>query len=183
MTDTDRNRGDNNGDIAQALRALPVVEPDALSVARWQRQALANRNRRAAPRWRLPLTFAATVLVVIAAGQFLPGPGGVSDPAPGHQPAQSAAAQVAAPLPTYVAQTALLEQVLARLPDEGRVRSVERASAIASLEDQLVWLNRAIQNPTAPVTADRHSQLWRERIGVMNTLVTLKQVSNDAVYL
>lgn len=179
------NETTSSVDVATALRSLPNIEPDSQRVARWTKAAI----RDDAPAQRrnvwVPTALAAGLLLSVFAARYIAAPASVETE---DSVAQSTSEpndqlQQQPDLPTYVAQSALLEQVLARLPSEGRVRSVSDASAIASLEDRLAFIDNVIANPTDAVTGNVQTQLWRERVGLMNTLVNLKQGDSATVWL
>jgi hypothetical protein len=83
------------------------------------------------------------------------------------------------PLPRTCARNERLEHILAALPERHVLRG-STAFTVAELEDRLALvddrLSRIVLEPNAP---ERAEDLWRERVGVMNSLVQVRYA--DAV--
>ncbi|MEM8547575.1 MAG: hypothetical protein AAGF46_05345 [Pseudomonadota bacterium] len=170
-----REQRNHPGDVAEALRALPAVMPDELQLARWTKVA---QRRQRQSRWR-PWTLAASLcLAVLAASAAWH----ITDRDDGGAVQVATAPAIAEDesLTSLVAEAALLEQALAAMPSEGRVRRVSDAGAIASLEDRLASIDAVLY---APEQAADAVALWQERVGVMSALVSLKQGAEPALWL
>ncbi|MEO0575823.1 MAG: hypothetical protein AAF004_10195 [Pseudomonadota bacterium] len=174
-----------HSDVAKALRELPDIVPDEVRIARWTKSATSHIEPARSRRHWLLAAIAASVLVGVLAARFVAVPASITvDDAVAETPELPTNDRSdVIDLPTYVAQTAVLEQMLSQLPSEGRVRSVSQASAIVSLEDRLARINNVIENSTSEISSSAQQQLWRERVGVMNTLVSLKQGDTSTVWL
>ena len=72
-----------------------------------------------------------------------------------------------------MARSAYLESVLAAVPRRGRVQRVGTASTITALEDRVALIDAQLSRPDVAADAGDRAVLWRERVGLMNTLVSL----------
>lgn len=147
------------------LAALPGFAPPAPG---WQGVLAARRRREGAIAARWPLALAAALLAVaVGLGWWL-------------QTAQRDVARVAgakAVLPVsdaVLAENERLEWLLASLPEPRTMRG-STAFTVAEIEDRLALvddrLSRVTLEPNAP---ERAEQLWRERVGLMNSLVQVR---------
>jgi hypothetical protein len=155
------------------LAALPAFAPPA---AGWQGVLAARRRRDGSLAARWPLALAATVLAVaVGLGWWL-------------QAAQRDLARVsgaAAVLPVSDAvrtENERLEWLLASLPEPRTMRG-STAFTVAEIEDRLAFvddrLSRVMLEPNAP---ERAEQLWRERVGLMNSLVQVRYTDAAITY-
>ncbi|MBX3702962.1 MAG: hypothetical protein KF822_04245 [Steroidobacteraceae bacterium] len=155
------------------LAALPQFAPPA---AGWQAVLAARRRRDGAFAARLPLALAAAVLAVaVGLGWWL-------------QSAQrelALASGIPAALPVSAAVRAeneRLEWLLASLPEPRAMRG-STAFTLAEIEDRLAFvddrLSRVMLEPNAP---ERAEQLWRERVGLMNSLVQVRYTDAAITY-
>ncbi len=154
-------------DWSERLAALSAFEVPG---GGWRSVVVARDAREARLDRRWPVAIAAVLLAVTAgiaawlqsaqhtlsadAGQTTPG-----------------AAAVAADVR---AENERLELILARLPERQAMRG-STAFTVAELEDRLALLDdrltRVALEPNAP---ERSEQLWRERVGVLHTLVQVR---------
>lgn len=86
-------------------------------------------------------------------------------------------------LPALMAQSAYLESVLFSLPDRGRVQRVGTASTIAALEDRVALIDAQLDQPQVRASATGSEALWRQRVGLMNTLVELRGTPREQLWL
>jgi hypothetical protein len=147
------------------LAALPDLAPPAVG---WQAVLAARRRResQASVRWPLALA-AATLAAAVGLGAWL-------------QSAQRELAAASGPvieLPVsdeIRAENERLEWLLATLPEPRAMRG-STAFTLAEIEDRLAFvddrLSRVMLEPNAPERAER---LWRERVGLMNSLVQVR---------
>jgi hypothetical protein len=140
--------------------AAPAVGWPAIVAAREAREARLDR------RW--PLAVAAVVLAVTA---------GLAGWLQSAQHALSADDAPAAPVAVAAdmrAENDRLELILARLPERQAMRG-STAFTVAELEDRLALLDdrlsRVALEPNAP---ERSELLWRERVGVLHSLVQVR---------
>jgi hypothetical protein len=154
-------------DWCERLAALGAFEaPDG----GWRAVVAARASREARLDRRWPVAIAAVLLAVTAgiaawlqsAQRTLSADAG--QPVPG-------AAAVAADMR---AENERLELILARLPERQAMRG-STAFTVAELEDRLALLDdrlsRVALEPNAP---ERSEQLWRERVGVLHSLVQVR---------
>jgi hypothetical protein len=154
------------------LSALGAFDPPA---AGWQSVMAAREAREARLDRRWPVAVAATLLAVTA---------GLAVWLQSAQRAMSADAGAATPAAGAVAadmraENERLELILARLPERRTMRG-STAFTVVVLEDRLALLDdrlsRVALEPNAP---ERSEQLWRERVGVLHSLVQVRYA--DAV--
>ena len=157
------------------LASLAEFEPPA---AGWKGVVAARARRETRLDFAVPVALAA-IFLVITAGLAL-----------WLQSARSAL--TAAPPAVAVAEAAVaadmraenerLEKILAVLPERHAMRG-STAFTVAELEDRLALvddrLSRIALEPNAPERAER---LWRERVGVMNSLVQVRYAATVGAY-
>jgi len=149
------------------LAALAEFEPPAHA---WEAIQAARRQREARESQRWPVAVAAVALAAVA------GLAWQLQSTKRETAAVDSLAVDAAVIAndTVRAENARLESLLASLP-ETRVMRGSTAFTISQLEDRLAFvddrLSRITLEPNAPEHAER---LWRERVELMNSLVTVR---------
>jgi hypothetical protein len=126
----------------------------------------------------IPVALAAVVLAVVAGlGIWLQS----AQRALARGPAAEAAVRVAVAADMR-AENERLERILAALPERHALRG-STAFTVAELEDRLALvddrLSRIVLEPNAP---ERAEELWRERVGVMNSLVQVRYADAVGTY-
>jgi hypothetical protein len=160
-------------DLGERLSGLAGFEPPATG---WAGVVAARAAREARLEIGIPVAVAAVVLAITAGlGVWLQSAKRALADLP-------AAAGVAAPISVAAdmrAENERLERILAALPERHVLRG-STAFTVAELEDRLALvddrLSRIVLEPNAP---ERAEDLWRERVGVMNSLVQVRYA--DAV--
>ena len=159
-------------DLGARLSRLADFEPPALG---WADVVRARASRESRFDRGIPLALAAAVLA-IAAGLGIWLDSAQRELAVGPAVASAARVAVAAEMR---AENERLERILAALPERRAMRG-STAFTVAELEDRLALvddrLSRVALEPNAP---ERVEELWRERVGVMNSLVQVRYA--DAV--
>jgi uncharacterized small protein (DUF1192 family) len=162
-------------DWSARLGALSQFDPPG---GGWRAVLAARKAREARLDRRWPVALAAVVLALTAglagwlqsAQHALSGDDGAAGPAD---------APVAAEMR---AENDRLESILARLPERRAMRG-RTAYTVAELEDRLALLDdrlsRLALEPNAP---ERAEQLWRERVGVMHSLVQVRYAEAVGTY-
>jgi hypothetical protein len=152
------------------LAALGAFDAPAMG---WRSVVAAREAREARLDRRWPIAVAATLLALTA---------GLAVWLQSAQRALSADAGAAAPAAVAAdmrAENERLELILARLPERQAMRG-STAFTVVVLEDRLALLDdrlsRVALEPNAP---ERSEQLWRERVGVLHSLVQVRYA--DAV--
>jgi len=154
-------------DWSERLAALGAFEAPA---GGWRAVVAARASREARLDRRWPIAIAAVLLAVTAgiAAWLQSAQRTLSEDAGQTVPA---AAAVAADMR---AENERLELILARLPERQAMRG-STAFTVAELEDRLALLDdrlsRVALEPNAP---ERSEQLWRERVGVLHSLVQVR---------
>ncbi|MEN7343870.1 MAG: hypothetical protein AAAFM81_13045 [Pseudomonadota bacterium] len=157
-----------DSDIADALKALPQLQPSAETMSALHALAETATPKR---RWYLPAALAATVLltsiavVTLSATDDKP----VPEIATLTQPATDADT-----LESLAAESAYLDRLLAALPAEGRVQRVGTASTITALEDRVATIDQRLNTSGVYEQASARETLLRERVGLMTSLVSLR---------
>jgi len=155
------------------LAALGTFEAP---VRGWPAVMAASEAREARRDRRWPVAIAAVVFAVTA---------GLAGWLQSAQHALSDDAGVAAPVavaPDMRAENERLERILAQLPERQATRG-STAFTVAELEDRLALLDdrlsRVALEPNAP---ERSELLWRERVGVLHTLVQVRYADTIGSY-
>ena len=159
-------------DLGGQLSELAGFDPPASG---WAGVVAARAAREARLGIGIPAAVAALVLAITAGlGVWLQS----AQRALAGLPAADAAAPIAAAADMR-AENERLEHILAALPERHVLRG-STAFTVAELEDRLALvddrLSRIVLEPNAP---ERAEDLWRERVGVMNSLVQVRYA--DAV--
>lgn len=155
------------------LAALPGFAPPA---AGWQAVLAARRRREALAPARWPLALAAAALAAaVGLGWWLQ--------AAQRERAVASGSAIAPPVSDAIrAENDRLEWLLAALPEPRAMRG-STAFTLAEIEDRLAFvddrLSRVMLEPNAP---ERAEQLWRERVGLMNSLVQVRYADTAIPY-
>jgi hypothetical protein len=162
-------------DWGARLGALPDFPPppagwDGVLAARERREARLDR------RWPMALAAAVLVATVGLAAWLQSAQRALSDESAAGMPPDALLAADAR------AENARLETILAALPEPAAVRG-STAFTMAELEDRIAILDdrlsRAALEPSAP---ERVESLWRERVGVLHTLVQVRYADAVGAY-
>ena len=141
----------------------------------WQAVVAARESREARLDRRWPVAIAALLLTVTAglAVWLQSAQRALSEDA-------GTVASIAVAVPSDMrAQNERLEIILARLPERHAMRG-STAFTVAELEDRLALLDDRLSRVTLePNAPERSEQLWRERVGVLHSLVQVRYA--DAV--
>lgn len=162
-------------DWGRRLAALADFDPPADG---WMKVLAARRQRKSPMALHWPAALAAVVLAAaLGLGWWL-------------QSAQRELATASLPAPTAYslassgirAENERLEFLLATLPERRAMRG-STAFTLAEIEDRLALLDdrlsRVTIEPNAPERAER---LWRERVGLMNSLVQVRYADAVGTY-
>ena len=171
--------------IRQRLRTLPdVVASGGDGWAEVERR-IVERTRAPGRRVRIGLLAAAASVgsLAVLAGLRLQD-GARQDP----EPFANLGAEVAADPQIKIAelqrQSLQLETILAALPERPAVERAATALPIETLEAQVQWVDHRLSEFEATETVDPEAeQLWRDRIGIMNSLVQLRYVEAQRLAL
>ena len=151
--------------LGTRLSELPEFDPPP---AGWQGVLTARENRESRRDARLPMALAAVVLAAMACLLVW---------LQAAQRALTADAAVAVPPAVAVAARAendRLEAILATLPERRAMRG-STAFTVAELEDRLAMLDdRLSRTALEPNPPERAEALWRERVGILHTLVQVR---------
>jgi len=141
------------------LKALPALRP---ARDRWPvvRHALGLARRRRQRRWGVwSVAAAATVAALVVFRPFATQPAAAAELARAQQ------------------QSAVLEATLDRYRPDGRVMTGRSAALCADLEDSIAAIDGELADAGRAARAAREAelvQLWRERVGLMEQLVSAR---------
>lgn len=150
--------------LAAQLKALPVLRPPRDRWPQVRAQVLAQR------RWRRAKWVGISGLAMAASiALFLVGTGTTLRPTQGTDGAQEDIA-------TAMAQSQLLEEALDSYRPTRRVTDGRTATIVAGLEGQISEIDRQLQVAGMVQSRSRDDallRLWRQRVGLMDALVTV----------
>lgn len=152
---------------AARLKALSTLKPPRDRWPAVRAQVMAERRRRLAWRGVGSLALAASIALMVFFRPPVPGPTEVPAPASPDPQVQ---------LEEAMLQSRLLEQALAEYEPERRVTDGYTARVVAELEDRISALDQQLQvtELTPDPSADQQLlQLWRQRVGLMDALVSV----------
>ena len=90
-------------------------------------------------------------------------------------PTQVAAASVQQDLTSLMAQSRNLEWVLSAMPAGPQVVSADTAGTISVLEDRVAMIDYRLSMTEDPdLSSEQELKLWKERVGLMNSLVQVR---------
>lgn len=164
-----------------AIKALPVLEPPPAAEAATLAAMAAAAARAARSTRPAPATWAIAASLIVALGIAALIAAVVLDGArPG--PATPTAAVEDAELDRLLESSAYLEQLLVALPQRQLMR-VSTAGTIVGLEERLALIDGALVRAEAEdVPPGYRAALLRDRIDVMNALVTVRYAQSSAFY-
>jgi len=171
--------------IRQRLRTLPdVVASGRDGWAEVERRIV---ERAQAPRRRLRIGLAAAAASVaslaVLAGLRLQD-GARQNPEAFARLGAEVAADPQLKIAELQRQSLELEAILAALPERPAVERAATALPIETLEAQVQWVDHRLSEFEATETVDPEAeQLWRDRIGIMNSLVQLRYVEAQRLAL
>lgn len=178
MNDKTTTTREAEAPVSEALRALPQVAPPpglTKRIGALVDETASKPGGGSAPhtgRW-FALAASAAFAVWVALPRLAPEPAVTADPA-----ALSAEAGAiepdAANIDALMAESQFLESVLNAVPRRGRVQRVGTASTITALEDRVAFIDAQLSAPELAADVSGREVLWRERVGLMNTLVSLQ---------
>ena len=171
--------------IRQRLRTLPDVVASGRDGWAEVERRIVERTQAPGRRVRIGLLAAAASVgsLAVLAGLRLQD-GARQDP----EPFANLGAEVAADPQIKIAelqrQSLQLETILAALPERPAVERAATALPIETLEAQVQWVDHRLLEFEAAETVDPEAeQLWRDRIGIMNSLVQLRYVEAQRLAL
>ncbi|MEM6809870.1 MAG: hypothetical protein AAGA41_01825 [Pseudomonadota bacterium] len=180
MNDDSTRSGRAPEAVRDALRELPQLTPPRAVTARLD--ALlddAATVDQQPPRARSVARYALAASVALAVWVVWPKLGSqigpVTEPVAAIEtPTEADTSGDAGPsIDALMARSAYLESVLDTVPQRGRVQRVGTASTITALEDRVALIDAQLSGSGTKVDETGRTALWRERVGLMSTLVSL----------
>lgn len=163
-----------------ALAALPQLHPDPTLEARVlaAMHDTAGRSNTRRRQWLAVATAATLLTMAVLLWHARPAESPDLPPTAATTPGAPAGQRVRYERADYdrlVEQSALLEGLLVALPAQRTVMSAGTASTIASLEDQVAAIDaRLVLASVARGPDEFRTELWRERVDVMNALLQVR---------
>ncbi len=157
--------------VRSRLQSLTDIEPPAEA---WPQIASRLQATEAPRRQRTPLAIAAALVVVVASGFVIRG---FNTPAVGPPTVRLESPSVPTPisLDELVAQSQELDQMLQYLPERPTVERVALAATIDTIEARVQWLDQQLSYVEDTGVDDvQATQLWRERVDLMDSLVKVR---------
>ncbi|MEO0344699.1 MAG: hypothetical protein AAF229_00460 [Pseudomonadota bacterium] len=180
MNDDTTRPGREPDAVRDALRELPQLAPSRAVTARLDAllddaPSVEQQPLRARTVARFALAASVALAVWVIWPKLGPQVGPVTQPvAAVETPTERTAVAVAGPsIDTLMARSAYLESVLDTVPQRGRVQRVGTASTITALEDRVALIDAQLSGSGTKVDETGRTALWRERVGLMSTLVSL----------
>ncbi len=156
----------------EGLRALPQLDAPEAAWSRIRTALDAPVER--SPRWR-SASMVAVAASAAALAIFLVMQMGIESP-PESPPALIATSPQDEPsLADLMKQSRELDMLLQDLPSRPRVERVAMAATLDTIEERIQWLDFQLSYTAAEELSETQSQtLWRERVELMNSLVTVR---------
>jgi hypothetical protein len=169
------------GSVRESLAALPQVEPNPAAWrsvhARMQARQRSTRRRTIALRAVAAASVASLALFATLHGGGT-GPAPAPDTAVTPQPARDTA------VASLVDRSLDLERALAALPSRPAIERAETSIPIEALQARVQWIDQQLSlADAAGAPAEDAEQLWRARVEVMRSLVSLRYVEAQRVAL
>lgn len=152
------------------IQSLAPIEPPVLA---WQQIAERMQASARPQKSRASWAFAAAVVVAVASGLlFRQFNSPVKElPAAQREPGPA----TVSPLDQLVAQSQELDQMLQYLPERPAVERVALAATIDTIEERVQWLDQQLSYAHDTGLNDAQAtQLWRERVDLMDSLVKVR---------
>jgi hypothetical protein len=161
------------GDVAEALRGLPDVEPGRDCWPALRAEAAGLNRRRSFRRAAAGAAAAAIVVavVVLRHGQR-PSPAVVSQSAVAQGPKAPPSGQQ--DLAKLIRQSQRLEALLQRVDSQPRLQSGGEAAAITSLQDQVALVDGRIAQVQSKGDPAALVGLWQQRVKLLDALVEVQ---------
>ncbi|MCJ7452344.1 MAG: hypothetical protein MUO39_07700 [Steroidobacteraceae bacterium] len=168
-------------EVRQNLAALPQVEPNP-GAWRFVGARIAAREQSARRRTIALRVVAAASVASLALFATLYGSGSGPASAPDTVAAQQPARDTT--VASLVDRSLDLERALAALPSRPAIERAETSIPIDALQARVQWIDQQLSlADAAGTTAEDAEQLWRARVEVMRSLVSLRYVEAQRVAL
>ncbi|HEY6640598.1 hypothetical protein [Povalibacter sp.] len=162
------------GRVQQGMQSLAPLEPPDRA---WQQVAERLQVATSSRKTRVPRAFAAAAVVVVVSGLLFRQLDAPIDELPSAQIERDSAEEVLSlsPLDQLVAQSQELDQMLQYLPERPAVERVALAVTIDTIEERVQWLDQQLSYAHDTGLNDAQAtQLWRERVDLMDSLVKVR---------
>ena len=170
--------------LADQLRSLPAAEPRLDGWADVQSRVAARKIASARRRLGLRLAAAASVAIIAVTAAWRVGdvvtehPGSVAAELTPLTVEQALALERVAQLQ---AQSQALDQLLSVIGERPVIERAGTSVPIDTLEAQVQWIDHQISVAEGEIEPGSAEQLWRKRVGAMNSLVRLRYVEAQRI--
>ena len=170
--------------LTDQLRSLPAAEPRLDGWADVQSRVAARKTARARRRLGLQLAAAASVAIIAVTAAWRVGdvvterPGSMSVELTPLTAEQALALDRVAQLQT---QSQALDEMLSVIGERPVVERAGTSVPIDTLEAQVQWIDHQISVADGDIEPGSAEQLWRKRVGAMNSLVQLRYVEAQRI--
>ena len=162
------------GRVQQRMQSLAPIEPPAQA---WNQIAARMQVAGSPQRSRMPWAFAAAAAVAVVSGILFRQFNVPVEAVPSVQLAPESEQQTltVASLDQLVAQSQELDQMLQYLPERPAVERVALAATIDTIEERVQWLDQQLSYaPDTGLNEAQATELWRERVDLMDSLVKVR---------
>ena len=170
--------------LTDQLRSLPTAEPRLDGWADVQSRLAARTSARARRSLGLQLAAAASVAIIAVTAAWRIGdvvtehPGSMAAELTPLTAEQALALDRVAQLQT---QSQALEEMLSVIGERPVVERAGTSVPIDSLESQVQWLDHQLSVGDGEIEPGSAEQLWRKRVGAMNSLVQLRYLEAQRI--
>jgi hypothetical protein len=171
MADMSYRNSPEGGDLAAALRALPLVAPTQSEWPRLSEAFAARARRRRTTRWSAVFATAAVLALAVGLGRLQ-----LAERAPDAQVAT--ATPVQGGTDALIARNQELQAMLRGFDVRSAPMDGEAALASARLEDLIAMLDVELGDAPAPGEAEA---LWQQRLVLLQELASVRQQGQAAV--
>jgi hypothetical protein len=162
------------GRVQQRMQSLASIEPPAQA---WNQIAARMQVAESPQGSRMPWAFAAAAAVAVVSGILFRQFNVPVEAVPSVQLAPESEQQTptVASLDQLVAQSQELDQMLQYLPERPAVERVALAATIDTIEQRVQWLDQQLSYaPDTGLNEAQATELWRERVDLMDSLVKVR---------
>jgi hypothetical protein len=162
------------GRVRQRMQSLAPIEPPAQA---WNQIAARIQVSESPRRSRMPWAFAAAAAVAVVSGILFRQFNAPLEAVPAAHLEQENGQQplTVASLDQLVAQSQELDQMLQYLPERPAVERVALAATIDTIEERVQWLDQQLSYaPDTGLNEAQATELWRERVDLMDSLVKVR---------
>jgi len=173
MADMSYRNAPRDGDLAAAMRALPLAAPAGSEWPRLAEAFAARARRRRQARYAVAFATAAVLALAVGLGRLQ-----LAQPVTGTSPATVATATTSEGNAALIARNQELQAMLRGFAAQNAPTDGEAALASARLEDLIAMLDVELGDAG---TGDEARALWQQRLVLLQELANVRQQGQAAV--